>query len=114
MQRSTRLFVALALALAVGLASAASPYASSRPDGLSKVAGEKGFADRGTLGAIQDDSPAPGYAFPGISDARVAKGAAGFAGTLGVFALALGLAWVLRRRKAVEDAGTAAVRGRAG
>ena len=34
----TRLFVAVALALAVGLATAVSPFASSNPDGLEKVA----------------------------------------------------------------------------
>ena len=39
-----RLFTALALALAVGLAAAASPYASSSPDGLERVAGDTGFA----------------------------------------------------------------------
>ena len=40
----------------------------------------------------------PGYAFPGIADERVAKGVAGFIGTLGVFALGFGAAAVLRRR----------------
>ena len=35
-----KLFTILVLALAVGLATAVSPYASSSPDGLEKVAGD--------------------------------------------------------------------------
>ena len=98
MRLSTKLFAALGLALAIGLATAVSPYASASPDGLTKVAGDKGFLAQGKPASLQDDSPIPGYAFPGIADERVAKGVAGFAGTLGVFALAFGLAWLLRRR----------------
>jgi PDGLE domain len=94
----TRIFIALALALAVGLATAASPFASPNPDGLEKVAEEKAFLDQGKLHDIQEDSPIPDYAFPGIDNERVATGVAGFAGTLGVFAIGLGLAWLVRRR----------------
>lgn len=93
-----RSFAALAVALAVGLATAVSPFADASPDGLEKVAEDKGFVDAGRLHAIQEDSPVPDYAFPGIDDERVATGVAGFAGTLGVFAFGYGLAWALRRR----------------
>jgi hypothetical protein len=96
---STRIFVVVALAVAVGLGTAVSPYASSSPDGLEKVAGDKQFLDRGELHSIQEDSPIPDYAFPGIGNARVATGVAGFVGTLAVFGLGYGLAWVLRRRE---------------
>lgn len=93
-----KLFVIVALALAVGLASAASPFASPSPDGLSSVAQEKGFAAAEAPGGLQNDaSPAPGYAFPGVEDERVATGLAGFTGTLVLFALGLGLARILRR-----------------
>lgn len=99
---SPRLFLALALAVAFGLAMAVSPFASGSPDGLNKVAGDKGFESAGRTGRIQDRSPVPNYAFPGIENERLAKGAAGFVGVLGVFALGSGLAYVIRRR----DAGT--------
>jgi hypothetical protein len=99
---SLRIFVVLALALAVGLASALSPYASSSPDGLEKVATEKQFLEDGKLHAVQEDAPIPDYAFPGIDNPRVATGVAGFVGTLGVFALGYGLAYVLRRRNSDE------------
>jgi hypothetical protein len=96
---STRIFIVLALAVAVGLATAVSPFASSSPDGLEKVAGDKQFLNDGKLHSIQDESPIPDYAFPGIDNPRVATGLAGFVGTLGVFALGYGLAYVIRRRE---------------
>jgi hypothetical protein len=95
----TRIFLALALALAVGLATAVSPYASSSPDGLEKVAEKKEFLDEGRLAGIQEDSPIPDYAFPGVENERLATGLAGFVGTLAVFAIGYGLAFVLRRRE---------------
>jgi hypothetical protein len=98
MRLSTKVLMVLGLALAIGLATAVSPYASSSPDGLEKVATDKGFVEQGTLHAIQDDSPIPDYAFPGIENERVATGVAGFVGTLAVFGIGFGVAWTLRRR----------------
>jgi PDGLE domain len=93
-----KLFTFLALAVAIGLATAASPFASSSPDGLEKVATDEAFIEQSTLHPAQEDSPAPDYAFPGVEDARVATGLAGFAGTLIVFGLGYGAARVARRR----------------
>jgi PDGLE domain len=87
-------FTILALALAIGLATAASPFASASPDGLERVASENGFAPR----AETRDGPLGDYSVSGVDDARVATGLAGFAGTLIVFALAGGVATVVRRR----------------
>jgi hypothetical protein len=98
MKLSTRLFVIVALAVAVGLGTAVSPYASSSPDGLEKVAEKKAFLDAGKLHSVQRDAPIPDYAFPGIDNPRVATGVAGFVGVLFVFAFGYGLAFVLRRR----------------
>jgi PDGLE domain len=95
----TRIFVILALAVAVGLATAVSPFASANPDGLEKVAEKKDFLHQSQLAGIQEDSPISEYAFPGVENERVATGLAGFVGTLAVFALGYGLAFVLRRRE---------------
>jgi hypothetical protein len=100
---STRLLVGLGLALAVGLATAVSPFASSSPDGLEKVAEEKAFLDQGELHSLQQDSPIPDYAFPGIENERLATGAAGFVGTLTVFAIGWGVAALLRRLRGPDD-----------
>ena len=93
-----RWFTVLALAVAVGLGTAFAPFASSSPDGLEKVAEQKGFLDEGRLAGVQEKAPVPDYAFPGISDPRLATAAAGFAGTIAVFALGAGLVAVVRRR----------------
>lgn len=96
---SIRLFVVLALAVAVGLGSFASPYASSSPDGLEKVAETKGFLDSGRLHGIQDSSPVPDYAFPGVDDPRLATALAGFVGTLLVAAVGSATFFLARRRR---------------
>jgi hypothetical protein len=94
----SRFFIIVALAIAVGLATGVSPYASSSPDGLEKVAEDKAFLEQGTLHAVQEDSPVPDYAFPGVDDPRLATGLAGFAGTLMVFGVGYAVAMVARRR----------------
>jgi hypothetical protein len=91
-------FTILALAIAIGLATAASPFASAAPDGLERVADDHAFLDQGRLAKVQEDAPVPDYAFPGIDDPRLATGVAGFAGTLGVFTLGFGVAALARRR----------------
>jgi hypothetical protein len=94
----TRVFLALAFSVAVGLAVFASPYASSSPDGLEKVAGTKGFLADGRVHTIQERSPVPGYAFPGIHDARFATALAGLFGTLLVALVGFGVVKLARRR----------------
>jgi len=94
-----RWFPVLALAVAVALAAAFAPFASGSPDGLEKVAAEQGFADRGRPAAVRTGAPAPGYAFPGVEDARLATALAGFAGTLAVFVLGAGVVAVARRKR---------------
>jgi PDGLE domain len=94
-----RLFTLLALALAIGLATAVSPFASASPDGLERVAEDKAFIEQGRAAPIQEDAPVPDYAFPGVDDPRLATGIAGFAGTLGVFAVGYGVAAFARRRE---------------
>jgi len=96
---SMRLFTVLVLALAVGLATAVSPLASSSPDGLEKVAQSKGFADQGHVHRLQGGAPAPGYAFPGVDDPRLATGLSGFVGTLLVFGAGYGFAHLTARRR---------------
>ena len=84
----------LLIALAVALIS---PLASAWPDGLERVAEDKGF--------IEDaqDAPyevIPDYVFPGLGNEVVATILAGIVGTLVVFGLAYGLGALLRRQEA--------------
>ena len=93
-----RIFTILALAVAIGLGTALSPFASASPDGLEKVAEQKAFLDEGRLAPVQESAPVPDYAFPGVENERLATGLAGFTGTLGVFLVGYGVAAVARRR----------------
>jgi cobalt/nickel transport protein len=94
MRRMRWIWIGLAIALAVGalLSLAASPH----PDGLERVAQDKGFLDK-TLTVPLLRSPLPGYLFPGISDRRLATGLAGFLGTLVLFAVGWAVGWALRQ-----------------
>jgi hypothetical protein len=94
-----RLFIIVALALAVGLGTAISPFSSSSPDGLERVADDKAFLEAGKLASIQEDAPVPDYAFPGVENERLATGLAGFTGTLIVFGLGSGVAALARGRR---------------
>jgi len=95
-----RLVTILALAVAIGLATAVSPFASASPDGLEKVAEQQAFLDHGRLAPVQESAPVPDYAFPGIDDPRLATALAGFTGTLLVFGLGAGTLALVRRRPA--------------
>ncbi len=86
----------LAVALVLTLLS---PLASPHPDGLERVAEDLGFIE-----AAQDApyTVIPDYVFPGISNEALATIAAGIAGTLIVFGIAVGLAALYRRRRMAE------------
>lgn len=85
--------IGLLIALAVALLS---PLASPYLDGLERVAEDQGFLDRAEDASYQ---VIPDYLFPSISNEAVATILAGLVGTLVVFGLTYGLAWVVRRRK---------------
>ena len=78
-----------ALAVAMALAVFVSPFASSSPDGLEKIAADKGFEQAAAEEPTWDLSPIPDYAFPGIDDPRVAVAVAGAVGTVALFVLVL-------------------------
>ena len=73
-----------------------SPLASSSPDGLEKVAEDKGFiglAEEAPFDVMAD------YALPGIENEAMATILAGWLGTLALFGIAYGLAWLIKSRK---------------
>ena len=73
-----------------------SPLASSSPDGLEKVAEDKGFID------VAQSSPfeiVADYVFPGIENEAVATILAGWLGTLLLFAITYGLARLIKSRR---------------
>lgn len=94
---STRAVALGILVVALLLAGGVSFYAASTPDGLTKVAEEKGF-DSSARAHASDESPLAGYDAGFISNDRLGGGVAGIAGVLVVLALGTALTLVVRRR----------------
>ena len=85
------------LVVALVLAGLASYYAASSPDGLNRVAEDKGFSS--TRKDATSDNPLAGYHTKGIGNDRLSGGLAGVVGVLVVLTLAGGLVLVVRRRR---------------
>ncbi|GAA3229531.1 PDGLE domain-containing protein [Actinocorallia longicatena] len=94
---STRKFLGAALLAALVLAGVVSFYASSSPDGLEKVAADKGI-DAKVEDHASKDSPLADYGVKGVENARLSGGLAGVAGVAVVLVAGTGLFWVIRRK----------------
>ena len=101
MQRSNVIFIITGLAIALFLAIFISPFASSDPDGLEKVAKDKGFIEHaeGEGATLWESSPIPDYAIPGIKNEKIATGLAGLIGTVIIFLIGVFFAKVLSKDK---------------
>jgi cobalt/nickel transport protein len=111
-KKSIIIFTAAGLAVAVALALFVAPWASSSPDGLEKVAEDKGFIEKAEEAEpAWESSPIPDYAMPGLEGDHpaLATALAGLSGTVAIFLIAWGLALVLKKRDGeskVEESGT--------
>jgi cobalt/nickel transport protein len=111
-RKSIYVFIFAGLAVAVALALVVSPWASSSPDGLEKVAEDKGFLEKAEeTEPAWDKAPIPDYAMPGLSKeavneetgeveeepTKLATALAGLVGTVAIFLIAWGLALALKK-----------------
>ena len=85
----------IALLACLAIASFA-PLASSSPDGLERVAEDKGFIDLGQEAPFQVIAD---YVFPGMENEALATILAGLIGTMILFGVVYGVAWLLKSRK---------------
>jgi hypothetical protein len=92
------LFIAAGLIVALALAFFVSPEASSKPDGLNKVAMDKGLTAQERPHAL-DGVPTAGYGVQGVDDHRLSTGLAGAIGVTVTFVLAGGLFLVVKRTR---------------
>lgn len=97
--RSTRKVRIVGLVAALALAGFVSYYASTSPDGLEKVAHDKGI-DRKTGQHAAKDSPLADYHLKDVSDARLSGGLAGVIGVGATLAVGTGVFVTVRRRRA--------------
>ena len=89
-------FIGIGLLVAFSLAFFVSPRASSKPDGLDKVAIDKGFSDQEKTHSL-DGVPTAGYGVEGVDNDHLSTGLAGLIGVAVSFAIAGGLFLVVRR-----------------
>jgi hypothetical protein len=108
---STKALVIGGLIVALALAFFVSRYASSSPDGLNKVAIDKGFDDTETEHA-QADGPLAGYGVEGVDDEGLSTGLAGVIGVTVTFGIALLIFGFVNRKE--DAAGRGAVSASSG
>ncbi|MGW6055268.1 energy-coupling factor ABC transporter permease [Streptomyces sp. NPDC055189] len=89
------------LAASLVLAGFVSFYASANPDGLEKVAHDKGI-DKKAEEHATSDSPLADYGVKDITDSRLSGGLAGVIGVGVTVVAGSGIFWVLRRRRTAE------------
>ncbi len=93
-------FILLGLALALVLGVLLSPFASSHPDGLEKVAENQGFIHAAEeTPPAWEHSPIPDYEAPLVRHDAFATGVAGLVGVLMTFAVAYVAGKLLAARK---------------
>ncbi|MFE5936292.1 energy-coupling factor ABC transporter permease [Streptomyces sp. NPDC056470] len=101
--RSPKKFWLGGVAAALLLAGFVSFYASASPDGLEKVAADKGF-DKNVEEHAAADSPLADYGVKGIDTARLSGGLAGVIGVGVTLAVGTGAFWAVRRRRNSSEA----------
>ncbi|MEE9315723.1 MAG: PDGLE domain-containing protein [bacterium] len=94
-------WIIILLGVAVLAAVFLSPFASTKPDGLERVAEDKGFLERGE-GSQVVNSPIPDYAVPGIKNEKLATAIAGLVGVIIVAALGFALGAILKRKEKIQ------------
>ena len=95
-------FIWIGLGLSLLIALFLSPYVSTSPDGLEKVAETKGFKDRGEGWTLWKHAPLRDYTLPWIRNERASKAVSGFIGTLAIFLIGYGMGKWLRKPKKRE------------
>lgn len=88
--------IILILTMAILIAVFIAPFASQLPDGLEKVAIDKGFLEKSktVLNTI-----IPDYIFPGFKNEKLAVGIAGLTGSLVLFGVGYGLSKCIKKNK---------------
>ncbi|MFD3521962.1 energy-coupling factor ABC transporter permease [Streptomyces sp. NPDC058653] len=101
--RSPRGLLAAGLGTALVLAGVVSFYASANPDGLEKVAADKGI-DKKVEEHAAAGSPLADYGVKDVSDARLSGGLAGVIGVGATVLVGSGIFYVVHRRRTTGNA----------
>lgn len=94
-------WILILLGVAVLAAIFLSPFASTKPDGLERVAEDKGFLEKGE-GPQAVKSPIPDYTLPGIRNEKLSTSIAGLVGVVIVALLGFGLGAILKKKEKMQ------------
>jgi cobalt/nickel transport protein len=97
-----RLFLLGGLLVTAGLALFVSGFASSSPDGLEKVATDKGFLQT-ARDHLFADGPLADYTVKGIDNERLSTGVSGLIGVLVTFGISFALFALVRALRTRRD-----------
>lgn len=86
------------LLIAIALAVFLSPYASKSPDGLERVAEDKGFLHKGE-GRNIIASPIPDYTIPKVKNEKLSTSLAGLVGVIITFSFVYLIGHSIKRKR---------------
>ncbi|HXX33866.1 MAG TPA: PDGLE domain-containing protein [Thermodesulfobacteriota bacterium] len=98
MKRRVDGFVWVGLGVALLLALFLSPFASTSPESLEKIAEAKRSSEKEQAWKLWEHAPLSGYTLPWVKNAKVSTALSGLVGTLAIFLIAVGIAKVIRKR----------------
>lgn len=90
--------ILIGLMVALFIALFLSPFTSHWPDGLERVAADKGFLGKGE-GKEMITAPLPDYKVPGWKNEKMAASLSGALGVLMMFGIGVGVATVIKKGK---------------
>jgi cobalt/nickel transport protein len=90
-------FIWIGLGVSLLVALFLSPFASSSPDGLEKVAETKGFLEKAEEWTFWEHAPFSDYAIPWIKNEKVSTALSGLIGTLAIFLIAMGIGKIIKK-----------------
>lgn len=90
-------FILIGLGICLLMALFISPFASSSPDGLEKVAETEGFSEKAGGTTFWKYAPLPDYTIPWVKTEKVSTALSGLIGTLAIFLLALGIGKLINK-----------------
>ena len=98
MKRRFNGFIYIGLGISLLVALFLSPFASTSPDSLEKVAETKGFSEKGKGWTFWGHAPFSDYSLPWIENGKVSTALSGVIGTLAIFFITIGIGKAIKKR----------------
>jgi cobalt/nickel transport protein len=98
MKRRLNGFIYIGLGISLLVALLLSPFASTSPDGLEKVAETKGFSEKGKGWTFWRHAPFSDYSVPWIENEKVSTALSGLIGILAIFFITIGIGKAIKKR----------------